>query len=142
MKPCLASLSALALLAGCSGSQEGNKAAGVSPADAKEYASYTGDAAAGEKIFRQCMACHSAEKGVNEVGPSLHGVVGRKAGSVPGFAYSPANKKSGITWNEAELFVYLKAPRELVPGTYMTFAGLPKPQDRADVIAYLKTQAD
>ncbi len=105
------------------------------------YASLTGDATAGEKVFTQCKTCHVAEKGVNRVGPSLWGVVGRHSGSIEGFKYSPANKNSGIVWSEEELFKYLEAPQKTVPGTYMAFAGLKKPQDRADVIAYLKTKA-
>ncbi len=100
-----------------------------------------GDAAAGEKTFAQCKTCHVAEKGQNRVGPSLWGVVGRKSGSVPGYTYSAANKNSGITWTEDKLFAYLEAPQKVVPGTKMAFAGLKNPQDRANVIAYLKTRA-
>jgi cytochrome c len=81
------------------------------------------------------------EPGVNRVGPSLHGIIGRTAGSVPGFNYSAANKGSGVTWTEEVLFEYLENPREFMPGTRMAFVGLKKPQDRADVIAYLKTQS-
>jgi cytochrome c len=99
-----------------------------------------GNATAGEKVFTQCKTCHVTTKGVNRIGPSLHDVVGRKAGIIPGYAYSAANKGSGIVWTEAKLFQYLEAPRKVVPGTKMAFAGLKKPQDRADVIAYLKTQ--
>jgi cytochrome c len=99
-----------------------------------------GDAAAGEKTFAQCKACHVTQKGVNRVGPSLHGVVGRKAGTVAGFKYSKANAGSGLTWDEANLFKYLEAPMKFMPGTKMAFGGLKKPQDRANVIAYLKTQ--
>ena len=99
-----------------------------------------GDAAAGAKTFVQCKACHVTTAGVNRIGPSLHAVVGRKAGIVPGYAYSAANKGSGLVWTEAELFTYLEAPRKVVPGTKMSFAGLKAPQDRANVIAYLKTQ--
>ncbi len=105
------------------------------------YASLTGDAAKGEKIFGQCRACHVAEEGVNRVGPSLWNVVGRTAGSIEGFKYSPANKNSGLVWSEEQLFTYLEAPQQTIKGTYMAFAGLKKPQDRADVIAYLKTRA-
>ena len=105
------------------------------------YASLTGDAAKGEKVFGQCKTCHVAEEGVNRVGPSLFGVVGRTAGSVEGFKYSPANKNSGIVWSEDKLFEYLESPQKVVKGTYMAFAGLKNPQDRADVIAYLKTKA-
>lgn len=105
------------------------------------YASLTGDAANGEKVFGQCRACHVAEAGVNRVGPSLWGLIGRTAGSIEGFKYSPANKNSGLVWTEEQLFTYLEAPQRTIPGTYMAFAGLKKPQDRADVIAYLKTRA-
>ncbi len=113
----------------------------ATPAADVDYASLTGDAAAGEKIFATCSVCHSVEEGVNKVGPSLHGVVGREAGSIEGFAYSDANKNSGITWTPEELFVYLADPQGTVPGTKMAFAGLKDPQQRADVIAYLKTQS-
>jgi cytochrome c len=99
-----------------------------------------GDAAAGEKVFNQCKACHVTAKGQNRVGPSLHAVVGRKSGSVAGFNYSKANKESNVTWDEATLFKYLEAPMKFMPGTKMAFGGLKKPEDRANVIAYLKTQ--
>ena len=105
------------------------------------YASLTGDAAHGEKVFAQCKACHVAEVGKNRVGPSLWAVVGRTAGTIPGFNYSKANKESGITWTEDVLFSYLEAPQKYLPGTRMAFGGLKQPQDRADVIAYLKTRA-
>lgn len=105
------------------------------------YASLTGDAANGEKVFGQCRACHVAEAGVNRIGPSLWALVGRTAGSIEGFKYSPANKNSGLVWSEEQLFTYLEAPQRTIPGTYMAFGGLKKPQDRADVIAYLKTRA-
>ncbi len=95
---------------------------------------------AGEHIFKsQCGICHSAVKGKNVIGPSLFGVIGRKAGTEPGFHYSAANKKSGITWSDAELEKYLKNPRGVVPGTIMTYAGLKDDAKRADVIAYLDT---
>lgn len=97
------------------------------------------DAAAGEQVFMKCRACHQIGPGaVNSVGPELNGVVGRKAGTAPGYDYSDANKDSGITWNEAELTDYLKDPQAKVPGTNMSFPGLSKPKDVADVIAYLK----
>ena len=100
-----------------------------------------GNAAAGEKVFNQCKVCHVTDKGVNRVGPSLGGVVGRKASTVPGYTYSAANKKSGLTWDAPTLFKYLEAPQKLVPGTKMAFGGLKNPKDRADVIAFLKTKA-
>ncbi|MCM0032984.1 c-type cytochrome [Sandarakinorhabdus limnophila] len=115
-------------------------AAAPAPA-AVTYASLTGDAAKGEKLFAQCKACHVAEAGKNRVGPSLWAVVGRTAGSIAGFNYSKANKESGVTWSEDVLFTYLEAPAKFMPGTRMAFGGLKNPQDRADVIAYLKTKA-
>lgn len=105
-----------------------------------KFAAYTGDAKKGETAFITCKTCHAIEAGVNRIGPSLHAVVGRAAGTIPGFTYSPANKNSGITWTEEKLFQYLENPQRVVPGTKMTFAGWPTdPQKRADVIAYLKT---
>lgn len=98
-----------------------------------------GDAAAGEKVFRKCKACHSTEAGKNKIGPSLHGVIGRKAGTEEGYKYSSAMANSGLVWNEETLDKYLEKPRDVVPGTKMTFAGLRKEQDRQDVIAYLET---
>ncbi|MCX7284909.1 MAG: cytochrome c family protein [Novosphingobium sp.] len=106
--------------------------------DGTTLASLTPDAAHGKAVFAQCKACHAIEAGKNMVGPSLAGVVGRAAGSIAGFSYSNANKTSGITWSPEKLFQYLEKPARVVPGTKMAFAGLPKAQDRADVIAYLK----
>lgn len=98
------------------------------------------DATAGQAVFKQqCSICHSPVAGKNMIGPSLFGVVGRKAGSEPGYSYSAANKNSGITWTEAELETYLEAPMKVVPGTKMTYAGLKDATKRADVIAYLAT---
>lgn len=98
------------------------------------------DAAAGETVFkRNCAICHSPVAGKNMVGPSLFGIVGREAGTVPGFHYSAANKNSGITWTPEKLDSYLANPKAIVPGTIMTFAGLKDAQQRADLIAYLAT---
>lgn len=105
-----------------------------------KFASFTGDAASGEKTFAACKVCHAVEAGVNKIGPSLHAVVGRKAGEVAGYTYSPANKNSGITWSPEKLFQYLEGPQRIVPGTKMTYPGLPDAQKRADVIAYLSAQ--
>lgn len=97
------------------------------------------DAALGEKVFVKCKACHQIGEGAkNAVGPVLNGVVGRKAGSYPGYSYSDANKSSGLTWDEATLKEYLKNPRVKVPGTKMIFPGLSKEADIDNVIAYLK----
>lgn len=106
--------------------------------DGTTLASLTADPVHGKAIFAQCQACHSAEPGKNMIGPSLAGLVGRKAGTIAGYAYSNANKNSGITWTAEKLFQYLEKPQRVVPGTKMTYPGLPKAQDRADVIAYLK----
>ena len=99
-----------------------------------------GNAANGAKVFVQCQTCHVVTPAVNRIGPTLHGVVGRHSGIVPGYMYSAANKKSGVVWTEANLFTYLEAPRKFIPGTKMSFVGLKDPQKRADVIAYLKTK--
>ena len=97
------------------------------------------DAAAGEKVFAKCKVCHQiGESAKNMVGPVLNGVVGRPAGTYPGYHYSDANKNSGITWDEATLKVYLKDPKAKVPGTKMVFPGLTSDEDIANVIAYLK----
>jgi cytochrome c len=97
-----------------------------------------GDPTAGKEVFNQCVSCHSAAAGENKVGPSLHAIIGRKAGAIPGFRYSDANKNSGKVWSEQELYTYLANPQKEVPGTYMTFIGVQDPQKRADVIAYLQ----
>jgi len=102
-----------------------------------KFASFTGDAAKGEKAFVACKVCHAPDK--NMIGPMLKGVVGRAAGSVAGYTYSAANKNSGITWNPEKLFQYLEKPQRVVPGTKMTYPGMPDPQQRADTIAYLST---
>ncbi len=102
-----------------------------------------GDAAAGEKVFIKCKACHENEQGVNKIGPTLKGIVGRKGASVGGYAYSDAMKAKGaegLVWDEATLTAYLPDPKAYVPGTKMAFAGLKNPQEVADVIAYLKTK--
>ncbi|MCW1401799.1 cytochrome c family protein [Novosphingobium sp. MW5] len=93
----------------------------------------------GKLIFMRCAACHAVSASApKKVGPHLEGVVGRTAGSVAGFTYSPAMKKAAIKWNDAALDKWLARPAGMVPGTSMVFAGLPNPADRAAVIAYLK----
>ncbi|MER8955431.1 cytochrome c family protein [Mesorhizobium sp. M0833] len=98
-------------------------------------------AAAGEKVFAKCKVCHVADKDQNKVGPSLNGVIGRTAGTHPGFSYSKAMTeagKSGVKWDEATLTNYLRDPKAMVKGTKMAFVGLKKDEDIANVIAYLK----
>jgi cytochrome c2 len=98
------------------------------------------DAAAGEQVFKsQCNVCHSPQPNRNVVGPSLFSVVGRHSGSVPGFRYSAANKDSGLVWDVGTLDRYLTGPRQVVPGTLMTYPGLKDQHQRADLIAYLGT---
>jgi cytochrome c len=87
------------------------------------------------------MSCHVVQQGQNRVGPSLYGIVGRPAGTIANFKYSNANKNSGIVWTEPVLFAYLENPQKYIPGTIMAFPGLPSAQERADVIAYLKSVA-
>ena len=158
-----AALASLATLTACGGKQaeeapaaaatEAAPAAADTPAAAEtpaaaaaaggkvEYASFTGDAAAGEKVFAACRTCHVFDEGVNRVGPSLHKIVGRKSGSVAGFSYSEANKASGVTWTADVLFQYLEDPKGFMPGTKMAFPGVKDAQKRADLVAYLEAQS-
>jgi len=99
-----------------------------------------GNPVRGKLVFLQCQACHEVTPGSPTlVGPNLAGVYGRKAGSLPGYDYSPPLKASGLVWNDANLDKWLTNPAALVPGTKMAFAGITSPDLRADVIAYLKT---
>lgn len=98
-----------------------------------------GDAAAGKSVFLKCSICHSSKPGKTITGPSLFGVFGRHSASVEGYPYSDAMKKADKTWDQPTLDAYLTDPKALVPGTKMTFAGLPSAEDRANVIAYLET---
>ena len=96
------------------------------------------DAAAGEKVFLQCRACHQVgDAAKNAVGPVLNGLFGRKAGMVEGYTYSPANKNSGLTWDEATFREYIKDPKAKVPGTKMIYAGLKEEKRIDDLAAYL-----
>lgn len=97
----------------------------------------------GAMIAERCAVCHDWTKGgPNKIGPNLYGVVGRPRASHPGFDYSPAMKARGGSWNYADLFQFLKQPQVFVSGTKMTFGGLPRPQDRLNLIAFLRMQAD
>jgi cytochrome c len=105
-------------------------AAGVARAD--------GDAARGEAKFQDCAACHRLEAGANNVGPSLHGIFGRKAGELAEFRYSPAIKRSGIAWTPETLDKFITDPQAMAPGNRMPYAGMASASDRADLIAYLQ----
>jgi cytochrome c len=97
------------------------------------------DVEAGKEEFKKCALCHTAEPGKNKIGPSLFGVIGRKAGSVENFNYSEAMKKYDHTWDPETLDKYLADPRAVVPNTKMIFPGIKDEQQRQDVIAYLET---
>ena len=99
-----------------------------------------GDPAAGKSVFQAtCSICHTVQPGQNKIGPTLFHIVGRKTGSEPGYTYSPQNQGANLTWDAATLDKYLEAPRAMIPGTKMTYAGLKDAQKRADLIAYLDT---
>jgi cytochrome c len=102
-------------------------------------AAQSGNAARGERLFnQQCKACHTLGKdGASTVGPNLHGLLGRKAGSTEGFSSSDAMKTSGIVWDDKTLAEYLKDPKGRVPGTRMVYAGLKQEAQQADMIAFL-----
>jgi cytochrome c len=95
-----------------------------------------GNAASGEQVYARCMACHSLTE--NRIGPRHCGVFGHHAGAVPGFDYSPAMRRAKIIWDDKTLDAFLADPLKYLPGTAMVFAGVPDPQERADVIAWLK----
>jgi cytochrome c2 len=97
-----------------------------------------GDATRGEQRFADCAACHSVQPGVNNVGPSLAGLFGRKAGELPDFRYSAAMRKSGIAWTPQALETFIADPQAAVPANRMPYAGLPDAAARADLIAYLQ----
>jgi len=97
-----------------------------------------GDPARGEARFQECAACHRLEAGVNEVGPSLHGIFTRKAGELADFRYSPAMKRSGITWTAETLDKYIADPQSFIPANRMPYAGMANASDRADLLAYLQ----
>ncbi|WP_313529145.1 cytochrome c family protein [Shinella sp.] len=102
-----------------------------------------GDAVAGKAVFKKCAPCHSVEK-VNRVGPTLSGIIGRPVATIEDYSYSPAMRafgEDGKVWSEAQIAEYLLSPKAMVPGTKMSFAGLKKIEDIANLIAYLKAPA-
>ena len=96
-----------------------------------------GDAAKGEHEYAKCVLCHAKDK-TNGIGPGLFGVVGRHAGSVPGFGFSQAMKNSNVVWDEKSLDAFIMAPQKIVPGNTMPFPGIQDPEQRNDLIAYLE----
>jgi cytochrome c len=107
-------------------------------------AGYTQDAEKGATVFKKCMVCHTIEGTAKKLGPSLKGIVGRKAASVEGYKYSDAmlaKAAEGVVWDEATLAAYLPDPKSFAPGTKMVFPGLKNPEDVANLIAFLKTKA-
>jgi cytochrome c2 len=121
-----------ASLAACNGQNASDRASVNVSATSKQQP-------APPAAFAQCRACHSPEPGRNGIGPSLAGVFGSKAATVAGYTFSPAMQRSGLTWDEVTLDRYLKAPRQVVPGTRMSFPGIQDDAQRAAVIAYLET---
>lgn len=97
-----------------------------------------GDVKSGEQVFNQCRPCHSLEVGKNGVGPTLHGLFGRKAGSDPGYHYSAAMKSSGVIWNDDTIKKYLADSQSFIPGNKMVFVGIKNEAQLDDLIAYLK----
>ena len=111
----------------------------VEEGDDSPFTTLVGDAAKGARLYNQCVICHAKVAGKNGVGPSLFNIVGRQAGTVEGFNYSPANSNADFIWTEDALFAFIENPREYLPGTRMTFAGVSDEQKRADIVEYIKT---
>ena len=130
------------LLAACSGEPPRPDKAEPPVVQVADVTQLTGDAEAGRMGFGQCRSCHTVEAGVNRVGPSLHAIVGRPVGTVADYRYSTAMAAAGGVWDDQRLYDFLEKPREHIVGTKMTFPGIKDGQRRADIIAYLKTQAD
>jgi cytochrome c len=149
----LAMAAATLVLAGCGqNTSQSNQAAAPPPPPAQATpdqvktllaelpAPYnTGDVVNGKSKFTQCAACHTtAEGGSNLTGPNLYGIFGRKAGSLPGYAYSDPVKAAGWIWDAPRIDTWITDPRAVLPGTKMSFVGMKDPKDRTDVFAYLK----
>ena len=147
-----------AMLVACSGGSEGETdtsaqaestapaapaappaATDVSTLDGTTFANFTGNTANGKQVFAQCRTCHVTDAGVNKIGPSLHNIIGRMAGTAPGYTYSAANAGAGFVWTKEKLYQFLEKPQRVIPQTKMIYAGLPDAQKRADLIAYLET---
>src|SRR5260370_42332472 len=120
------------------GSMGGSGFLGVAALTAAAGSASAADAGRGEKLYVECATCHSIEKGVDGVGPSLFGLFQRKAGEVADFRYSPALKRRGIAWTTQTLDRYIADPQKSVPGNRMPYSGMPDASERADLIAYLQ----
>ena len=100
------------------------------------------DVGKGAEAFKKCVACHTIEQGgAAKLGPNLWGIMGKPVASIPGFAYSPALKEKGGTWTWEAMNDWIRSPREFAPGTKMTFAGIGKAEDRANLLAYMNAQS-
>jgi cytochrome c len=134
----------MAFASACSGGENTAPAtsAAAAPADIGARLAQA-DTRKGKILFLQCRACHSlaAENEAGKLGPPLYGVIGRAAGAAPGFAYSDAITKAGISWTPENLDRWIMRPAEFLPGNKMVFIGIPDPQDRAHVIAYIREQS-
>lgn len=134
------------LLAACAEGGDGAPATASAPTVATAPADLqallaAADPEKGKVLFLQCRACHSLEAGgANKVGPNLHGVFGRKAGLAPGFGYSEAFTQASIVWSAETLDAWLARPSDFLPGNRMVFVGIRKPEDRANLIAFLKRE--
>ena len=97
------------------------------------------DLTRGERLFKKCVHCHTVNReGRHRIGPNLHGLFGRRAGTIPGFDFSPAWRGANFVWTEKTLDIYLRNPRQTIPNNLMQFDGLNRPEDRAALIAYMK----
>jgi cytochrome c len=127
-------------------SKEGAAPAEAPPAEAlPDFAAMipAADVMAGQEIAERCVACHDWTKdGPNKIGPNLYGVVGRAKASHPGYEYSAALKEKGGEWSYPDLYNFLRQPPVYVPGTKMSFAGIPREADRLNLMAFLRAQAD
>lgn len=124
--------------------EEGDAGGGAAAEQPIAFYLASADPAKGADVFKKCAACHNADKGgANALGPNLWGVLGEGIGQgAQGFAFSDALKSKGGAWDWQNLSDWLKSPKAFAPGTKMTFAGLSKPEDRANIIAYLNQQSD
>ena len=125
------------------GVEEEASEGGDAPEQPIEFFLASADPVKGEQVFKKCAACHNAAKGgPNALGPNLWGAYGKPHGHVPGFAYSDALKSKPGVWDWASMNEWLTSPKKYAPGSKMTFAGLSKPDERANVMAYLNQQSD